>query len=152
AGYFLYLWVHTGELLVWFRSEREMWHDHVSVGRPIIERFVGLVQHPPISLDSGALNDLVADIGIVLVVIGFVYLWRSRLPVAIKVYTVLALLIPPTSAAVSPRPRLLLAAFPLAIVAALRLPPWGYRCALAVSAVGLVVMTYLTASTLAAVP
>jgi hypothetical protein len=129
-----------------------MWHDHISVGEPIVRRFVGMVQHPPINLDDGKLNDVVANIGIVLIVIGLIYLFRSSMPLVIKVYTTLALIIPATSAAVTPRPRMLLAAFPLAIVAAMQLSNRWYRVALVASAVGLVGMSYLTASTLAVTP
>jgi hypothetical protein len=152
VGYFSYLLVHAGSFTVWFKSERDMWHDHISVGPPIYHRLVGMFQNPPINLDDGRLNDLFANIGIVLIVIGLVYLFRSKLPLVIKVYTAFALIIPATSAAVTPRPRMLLAAFPLAIVASMELSTRWYRVALAFSAIGLVVMTYLTASTLAVTP
>jgi hypothetical protein len=151
-GYFTYLWVHAGSFMAWFKSERQMWHDHISVGPPIARRFMGMFHHLPTNLDSGRLNDTFANIGMVLIVVGLVYLYRSKLPLVIKVYTTLALLIPATSAAVTPRPRMLLAAFPLAIVAAMQLSTRWYRVALVASAIGLVGMTYLSASTLALTP
>ena len=74
------------------------------------------------------------------------------LPLAVKSYTVAALVIPALSYAVGPRPRMLLAAFPLAVLAAGRLPTRAYNVVLGTSVVLLVALTYVTTTTLAAVP
>jgi hypothetical protein len=81
-----------------------------------------------------------------------VVLARSRLPLAVKLFTLAALVVPLTSVAVGPRPRMLLAAFPMAIIAARRLSPRGYQIAVAASVVGLIVMTVLTTTSLTATP
>ncbi len=69
GSFFTYLWIRTGHLNAWFESERVMWHDHFSVGRvdpaPPRRRHHDARRrrsHP------GRLNDLIADIGIVLVI------------------------------------------------------------------------------------
>ena len=90
-----------------------MWHDHFSVGVPIVRHLVGVFTKSPISLDPGHLNDLIADIGIVLVIVALVWVVRTAMPLAVKSYTIAALVIPSLSYAVGPRPRMLLAAFPV---------------------------------------
>src|SRR5262249_8844149 len=94
GGFFTYLWLRTGDLDAWFEPERVMWHDHFSLGAPIIHRIQGVFTHPPTSLGSGRLNDVIADIGIVLVIAALVWVVRTAMPLAVKVYTVAALVIP----------------------------------------------------------
>lgn len=151
AAFFGYLWVHSGDPLAWLRSEREMWHDQIDLGRPLVSRAVGAVTHLP-SLKPAGLNDLIGTLGLALAVVGLVWVWRSAWPLAVKAYTIAAIVLPLTSHAVGPRPRMLLAAFPLAIAGAERLSPRAYRAVLGVSAVLLVGLTYATASSYAAVP
>jgi len=152
GSFFTYLWIRTGHLNAWFESERIMWHDHFSVGAPILRRVEGLITQPPTSLGPGRLNDLIAVIGLVLLIGALVWVLRSSMPLAVKAYTVAALVIPALSYAVGPRPRMLLAAFPVAALVAGRLPTRAYRIVLGTSAVLLVALTYVTTTTLAAVP
>jgi hypothetical protein len=152
GGFFTYLWLRTGHLDAWFESERVMWHDHFSLGAPIIHRIQGVFTHPPTSLGSGRLNDVIADIGIVLVIAALVWVLRTAMPLAVKVYTVAALVIPSLSYAVGPRPRMLLAAFPLAALGAGRLSNRAFNIVLGTSVILLVALTYVTTTTLAAVP
>jgi hypothetical protein len=152
GAYHVYLWVHTGDALAWFRSERTMWHDHVAVLVPLLRHLVDVFHQWPWPLQPGRLNDLVANLGLVVTVGALAAVWKSRLPLALKLYSYAALLLPLFSNAVGPRPRMLLSAFPLAIVAADQLSPRAYRWVLVASAVGLVVMTVITTTTLAATP
>jgi hypothetical protein len=152
GSFFTYLWLRTGHVNAWFQSERVMWHDHFSAGASILRRIGGLFTRPPTSLDSGRLNDLIATIGIVLVIAAVVWLVRTAMPLAVKAYTIAALVIPALSYAVGPRPRMLLAAFPMAALLAGRLPTRAYNVVLGTSVVLLVALTYVTTSTLAAVP
>jgi len=152
GSFFVYLWVRTGHLGAWFDSERVMWHDHLSVGTPILHRIQGVITRPPISFASGRLNDVIATIGIVVVIAALVWVLRTTMPLAVKVYTVAALVIPALSNAVGARPRMLLAAFPLAALLAGRLSNRGYNILLATSVVLLVALTYVTTTTFAAVP
>jgi hypothetical protein len=152
GSFFGYLWIRTGHLMAWFESERVMWHDHFSIGAPILRRFQHLISAPPTSLDSGQLNDLIACIGIVFVAVALVLVLRSGWPLSVRAYTVAALVIPAMSNAVGPRPRMLLAAFPLAALAAERLSTRAYYVVLSTSVVLLVALTYVTTTSLAAVP
>jgi hypothetical protein len=151
GSFFTYLWIRTGHLNAWFESERVMWHDHFSVGEPVLRRLEGVITAPPTSLAPGRLNDLIADLGLVLLIAALVWVLRTAMPLAVKSYTVAALVIPALSYAVGPRPRMLLAAFPLAVLAA-GLPTRAYNIVLGTSVVLLVALTYVTTTTLAAVP
>src|SRR5262245_7708170 len=152
GSFFTYLWLRTGHITAWFQSERIMWHDHISLGGSVVRRIGGLFTRPPVSLESGRLNDLIATIGIVAVIAALVWVVRTAMPLAVKSYTIAALAIPSLSYAVGPRPRMLLAAFPLAALAAGRLPTRTYNIVLGTSVVLLIGLTYVTTTTLAAVP
>ena len=152
GSFFTYLWIRTGHLNAWFESERVMWHDHFSAGTGILRRLEGVITTPPTSLASGRLNDVIADVGIVLVVLALVWLARTPMPLAVKAYTAAALVIPALSYAVGPRPRMLLAAFPLAAFGAARLSNRAYYAVLGTSVILLVALTYVTTTSLAAVP
>ncbi len=152
GAFFTFLAIRTHHLTAWFQSERVMWHDHLSIGAPLVHHITGLIKRPPTSLQSGRLNDLVPMIGIVFVASALWWTLRSALPLGVKVYTAAALLIPALSYAVGPRPRMLFAAFPLAILGAAQLPRRGYNIVLGASVVLLVLLTYVTTTTLAAVP
>jgi hypothetical protein len=150
GAFFLYLWIHTGRASAWFISEREMWHDHVSVAVPVFQRVAGVLTRWPLSLESGRLNDLIAVGGFVIVGFGLWATWRSRWPLVVRVYTAAALIIPSLSIAVGPRPRMLFAAFPVAGMVA-QSQRW-YRVLLWGSVIGLVVLTHIVSSSLAATP
>jgi Dolichyl-phosphate-mannose-protein mannosyltransferase len=152
GSFFTYLWLRTGHINAWFESERIMWHDHFSAGASILRRIGRLFTRPPTSLDPGRLNDLIATIGVLLAIAALVWLVRTAMPLAVKAYTIAALVIPMLSYAVGPRPRMLLAAFPLAALLAGRLPARAYNVVLGTSIVLLVALTYVTTTTLAAVP
>jgi hypothetical protein len=152
GSFFTYLWIRTGHATAWFQSERLMWHDHFSLGVSIVHRLGRVITKPPTSLESGRLNDLIADIGIVLVIAALVWVVRTAMPLAVKSYTIAALVIPALSYAVGPRPRMLLAAFPLFALLAGRLPTRAYNFVLGTSVILLIALTYVTTTTLAAVP
>jgi hypothetical protein len=152
GSFFTFLWVRTGHATAWFQSERVMWHDHVSLGGSIVRRLGRVFTKPPTSLQSGRLNDLIADIGIVLVIAALVWVVRTAMPLAVKSYTIAALVIPSLSYAVGPRPRMLLAAFPLFALLAGRLPTRAYNIVLGTSVILLIALTYVTTTSLAAVP
>lgn len=152
AGFFAYLWVHSGSPTAWFISERKMWHDHTTFGGPVVHRMVHLLAHPVASLHSGGLNLLLDNLGVVAVAAGLYLLWRTGWPRLVVAFTAAALLFPLTSAAVGPRPRMLLAAFPLAIALAGRLPRKAYVAAAVASGAALCALSLVTATTLAATP
>ena len=150
GSFYLYLWIHSGSFTAWLRSERVMWHDHPSV-TGLASQLAHAFTHLP-SLQPGGLNGIVTVVGTAAVGVALWLLWRSDLPRIVQIYGVLALAMPLTSEAVGPRPRMLLAAFPMALIGADRLSPRAYRLATIGSAVGLVVFTVITTTSLAATP
>jgi 4-amino-4-deoxy-L-arabinose transferase-like glycosyltransferase len=151
-AFFTFLWIRTGHALAWFQSEKDEWHDHLGYGQGVWKRVTGLFRHIPTSFHPGALNDLVAVAGVIVVIGSLVLLWRSRWPVAIRVYTAAALVIPALSVAVGPRPRMLFGAFPMAIAVADRSSRTVYRVAVIASAVILVAVTILITTSLSSTP
>ena len=96
-----------------------MWHDHFSVGGPILRPFEGVITSPPTSLDSGRLNDLIADHRASCSSIAARRVGAARPRCRSPSSRTRS---PPSSSrrcryAVGPRPRMLLAAFPLAALA-----------------------------------
>ena len=150
GSYFAYLAIHSGDFGAWFRSERVSWHDHVNP-TAVVHYFGDLFHHLP-SLQSTRLDPLIVVAGLALVVASLLYLRRAEWPMSIKLYTAAALLLPLTSVAVGPRPRILMAAFPLAILAATRLRGRLFVAVLLVSGVTLGLLSYLAATSLAVTP
>lgn len=148
----LYQWVETGHLLEWIRVEHQAWGDHLGVTLAALQRFVGFLTSGPIGLHEGQLNDLVWAGGWVIGLIGACFLVRSRLPLVLKVYGVAALVFACLSYNVGPRPRLLLSAFPVVVAFAVTTRGRSFRALLVASAVGLVALSLVTFTTLAAVP
>jgi len=151
-SFFAFLWIRTGHALAWFQSEKEEWHDHLGYGQGVWKRFFGLIHHVPTSFRSGSLNDLVAIGGVLIVILSFVLLWRSRWPIAVRAYTAAALAIPVLSVAVGPRPRMLFGAFPMAVAVAEKSSRTVYRVAVIVSAVILVAITIVITTSLSSTP
>jgi hypothetical protein len=151
-AFFTFLWIRTGHALAWFQSEKEEWHDHLGYGQGVWKRLTGLFHHFPTSLHPGALNDVVAILGVIFVIVSFVLLWRSRWPIAVRSYTAAALAIPVLSVAVGPRPRMLFGAFPIAVAVAEKSSTKVYRVAVIASAVVLVAVTVLITTTLSSTP
>jgi len=150
GGYFLYLWAHSGDLGAWFRSERVMWHDHMSP-TAIVSYFRQVLNHPP-SLHSAGLDGLVLMLGLVFIAAALLGLRRVAWPRPLVAYTVAALLLPLTSVAVGPRPRILMAAFPVAILAATRIRGRAFTAVVITSGVALGFASYLGATSLAMTP
>ena len=149
-GFVGYLWAHTGDPMAWFRSERVMWHDHMTP--TAVGHYVAKLFHRVPSLHSSGLNPLLLVLGVLFVAGSLLMLRTVRWPAHIVVYTAAALLLPLTSVAVGPRPRMLLAAFPMAVAAAERLSRRWFAAVAALSGVGLALLSLLSATSLAATP
>ena len=151
-AFFTFLWIRTGHALAWFQSEKEEWHDHLGYGQGVWKRMFGLFHHFPTSFHPGSLNDLVAVGGVIIVILSFVLLWRSRWPIAVRSYTAAALAIPVLSVAVGPRPRMLFGAFPVAVAVAEKSSRRVYRVAVIASAVVLIAVTVVITTSLSSTP
>jgi hypothetical protein len=147
-----YEWAETGHLFEWFRVENRAWGDHFGITLQAAHRFFHFVTSGPVGLHDGELNDFVWAGGLVLGLIGACVLVRSALPLVLKVYGIAAFAFACFSYNVGPRPRLLLAAFPVVIAFAVSMRGRGFRVLLVASAVALAAMSLVTFTTLAAVP
>jgi hypothetical protein len=87
-----------------------------------------------------------------LVAIGVYLIVRSKFPMIVKVYALLAMAIPSVSWMIGPRPRMLLAAFPVMIALADQASRRVYRVAVVTSAVSLAVLTTILMTTTASTP
>jgi hypothetical protein len=106
----VWLGVHTGETMVWFRVQREAWDEGASFGLTALRNTAEAVVRPLTSP-----TDTITAISVVSTVMLVVLAWRSRLPWILSVYSwaILALMLAP--ATVTARPRFLFTAFPLLI-------------------------------------
>jgi hypothetical protein len=148
----VYQWVQTGHLFEWIRVEHGAWGDHFGITPEALHRFIGFVTSGPIGLHEGQLNDLVWVGGWVIGLIGACVLVRSRLSLVLKVYGVAAFVFACLSYNVGPRPRQLLSAFPVVIAFAVTTRGRSFRALLVASGLGLVALSLVTFTTLAAVP
>lgn len=151
-AYFGYQWARTGDALAWFHAERNNWQDHLDPGVTAFKRVWQTFTGPAPSLHAGGLNIQVVAFGIVLAVVGIVFLlrWRPPLPVALFGLGVIAMAC--TSVNVGPRPRLLLPAFPVAIAVARGVRGKTFVVLAVVSAIAMAALTAVTVASLAATP
>jgi hypothetical protein len=148
-----FLWRHAGSATLWLRSEHVAWHDEMDLGRATLERVrVTLFERPALDLGPLHLNPLVGTLGLVFALVALVLLWQWRPPAPVAVYAVTAVGMAVVSAHVGPRPRMLLAAFPLVAAVGVRTRGKAFAAVLATSAVLLVVLSALVFTTKAATP
>lgn len=152
AGYFGFLWWHTGHVEAWFDSQREAWGDSIDFGRGTIGRTLGFIVDPHVGLQHIELNPLVGVLGLAFTVVALMALWRWRPPLPVSVYGVLAIGMALVSNHVGPRPRFILAAFPLVVAVAVMSTGRTYRVLLAGSATLLVALSVIQFTTVAATP
>lgn len=149
---FGYLWFRTGDQLAWLNSEKFGWHDRVDWGVHTLRRTFDMVLSPHASLQPTGLLDLLAFAGVVFTVVGVVYLLRWDPPTSLLIYAIGAVGLAAASENIGLKPRLVLGAFPLIIALAVGVRGWAFRVLLAVSAVALVALSFVTFSNLSAAP
>lgn len=152
VGFFGLLWVRTGEPLAWFVAQREAWGEHVDAAAAV--RRIGVALAHPVGQvgTERDLNALVPAIGTVLALLLVVLLLRWRPPGAVLVYALVALGLALVSATIGPRPRMILAAFPLVMAAGVVLRGTAFTVALCCCAGLLALLEVLTVGTLAVTP
>jgi Mannosyltransferase (PIG-V) len=145
-------WVQTGHPLEWLHVEHVTWHDHSGFTIGIFQRLSDFVHSGTLGFGTGDLNDPVWAGGFLIALVGAWLLVRRRLPAVLTIYGLGALLFAASSFNVGPRPRPLLAAFPVVIAIAASVSGWKWRVVLVASTLGLIAMSLLTFLTLSAVP
>ena len=148
-AFFGYLYRRTGDPFAWFTAEREVWGERVDPTAQL-DRIGVLLDDPTSPL--GALETWLPVVGIVVMLAGFVLLWRWRPGGAVVSYAVVASALVLTSATIGARPRMVLVAFPLVMAVAYALRDVWFAAVLALSAGCLAVLTVLTVASTVATP
>jgi hypothetical protein len=111
-AFFVFLWWHTGETLIWFRVESQGWGEQIDFGRSNIGVFADLFTRP---LHNP--NHLVLAASMVTAVVLMVILVRAKLPAILNVYALSGLGLVLASH-INARPRFIFVAFPIVIALA----------------------------------
>ena len=145
-GYFTYLWARTGEATAWFDAQRIGWQERV-VPLAVVDDLRRLAEDPFTDM-----NNTVVVAGTLLALAGLVLLLRSGLPGEVIAFAVVVLGLALVSETLGPRPRFVLAAFPVFLAAAPRLRGAAFSSVLGMSACTLGGFTVLSVLTLQATP
>lgn len=129
VAYFGYLWAHTGSATIWYRTQREGWHERIGWGDATLDGVLEFVRHP---FDDPAVTVVV--LGLVAALAGVVLLVTTDLPRTLHVYTAGILFLAVASATLGARPRFVFTAFPLVVAAAIRLRGAAYATVLGTAA------------------
>ncbi|MDQ1493350.1 MAG: hypothetical protein QOJ23_5864 [Actinomycetota bacterium] len=119
VAFFVYLWWHTGETLIWFRVESQGWGERIDFGKSNIGVFADVVTRP---LHNP--NRIVLALSMVAAVALMALLVRAKLGAILNIYAVSGLGLVLASH-INARPRFIFVAFPLVIALAksVRRPP-----------------------------
>lgn len=145
-GFFAYLWARTGQATAWFDAQRAGWEERV-VPLAVVDDVRQLVADPFLDM-----NNTVVVVGTLLAGVGLVLLVRSELPGEVVVFAAIVLALALVSETLGPRPRFILAAFPLFYAAAARLQGTAFSVVLGMAACTLGAFTVLSVVTLQATP
>jgi len=148
-AFFGHLYRVTGDPFAWFTAQREVWGERIDPTAQL-DRVGVLIDDP--SSPLGALNTWLPVVGVVVMVVGFVLLWRWRPGGALVTYAVVASALVLTSATIGARPRMVLATFPLVMALAYGARDVWFAVLLATSAGCLGVLTVLTVASSLATP
>lgn len=112
VAFFVYLWWHTGESLIWFRVESQGWGERVDFGWTNLRLLGDFATHPFHNPNKAVLVG-----SMILAVVLMVVLVRAKLPGILNVYAFggLGLVL---ASHINARPRFIFVAFPLVIALA----------------------------------
>jgi hypothetical protein len=112
VSFFIFLWWHTGETLIWFRVESQGWGERVDFGWTNLKLIGDFATHP-----FHNPNKVVLIASMIVAVVLMVVLARAKLPGVLNVYAFggLGLVL---SSHINARPRFIFVAFPLVIALA----------------------------------
>ena len=134
-----YLWWRTGVATYWFQTNAAFWHDSFGAW-PELHVVLG-GSHPDVSTGVGRAVLIVGLlVGLAFLAILVVLLFRARLPTPALAYALAYEGLAMVAQVLAPRPRLVLAAFPLIVGLAVALKGRFFTIALALSGVGMFVL------------
>ena len=112
VAFFVYLWWHTGETLIWFRVQSQGWGERIDLGLSNLGVFADVFTRP-----FHNPNRIVLAVSMVAAVVLMVILVRAKLPGVLNVYALSGLILVMISQ-INARPRFIFVAFPLVIALA----------------------------------
>lgn len=111
-AFFVFLWWHTGETLIWFRVESQGWGERIDFGWQNLALISDFVTHP-----FHNPNKVVLILSMIFAAVLMVVLVRAKLPGILNVYALSGLGLVLASH-INARPRFIFVAFPLVIALA----------------------------------
>jgi hypothetical protein len=148
VGFMLFLWARTGDPLVWFRVQREGWHERFDGGLRTFEEVLIVARDP-----VGASNTMTLQVlGLLFTLVALCLLWRWRPPAIMMIYTVTVLGLCLGSWNLGARPRFVLTAFPLIVAVARAVRGWWFVATFSVSALAMFGLAVLYTAPSMAVP
>jgi hypothetical protein len=111
-AFFVYLWWHTGETLIWFRVQSQGWGERIDFGITNLGVFADVFTRP---LHNP--NRMILAVSMISAVVLMVILVRAKLPGVLNVYALSGLCLVLASH-INARPRFIFVAFPLMIALA----------------------------------
>jgi hypothetical protein len=111
-AFFVFLWWHTGESLIWFRVQRQGWGEGIDFGLTNLGAFADVFTRP---LHNP--NKILLAVSMISAVVLMVILVRAKLPGVLNVYALSGLCLVLASH-INARPRFIFVAFPLVIALA----------------------------------
>jgi Dolichyl-phosphate-mannose-protein mannosyltransferase len=112
VAFFVFLWWHTGETLIWFRVQAQGWGERIDFGRANLGVFADVFTRP---LHNP--NRILLALSMVTAAILMMILVRAKLPGVLNVYALGGLILVLISH-INARPRFIFVAFPLVIALA----------------------------------
>jgi hypothetical protein len=141
-AYMAYLWWQSGSPWYWFTVSRVFWHDNIG-SWPELHLLLG-GSHPDVAREGASRMVLIGGLiaGFLLLSILIFILLRARLPVAVVSYALAYEALALLSQALAPRPRFMLAAFPLVLTLGFALKDRIFHVVLAASSAAMVMLFF----------
>jgi hypothetical protein len=132
-----YLWRRTGNLTIWYQVEKQFWEGGFDPWGATFGKFSKALQHP------GVFDYLVPSVGLIVLVVAAVLLWRWKPPAVVTIYAATAMAFVIASGALGPRPRFFIAAFPFIVALARPIRGAAFHGLLGISALSLGLLTFI---------
>jgi hypothetical protein len=138
--YQAYLWRRTGDLTIWYTVEKQFWRGGFDPWGATFGKLGMALQHP------GVFDYLVPSVGLIVLVVAAVLLWRWKPPAVVTIYAATAMVFVIASGALGPRPRFFIAAFPFIVALARPIRGAAFHGLLGISALSLGLLTIIVVS------
>jgi hypothetical protein len=132
-----YLWRRSGNLTDWWHVEKLWFRGGFDPWQATGEKVRLALSHP------GVPDDLVPALGVLVLVVAAILLWRWKPPAIVTIYAAVVMALVLSSAVVGPRPRFFIAAFPFVVAMARPVRGPAFQALLGTSALCLGLLTLI---------